>query len=263
MQGTVVIAMLLWALQAPCFHGEDYFGTRNGPSFSGKNVFSFLSFTYGARDQGSDRSDYWEMRPGLGYAFTDWLYLGMDCALGGYGPAFLTSSKRASYPAGTSLLLESVGFDVIFAMTDSGKVPVELGIVFFYRCPTDRAVDMIGRDHRGGFTLVLSEGYGKGHNSTLNLSYWRDGRKDHFQWAAASAFQIAQSGAAAFKIGIELVGDYTGHVTMIPGANAVIAQSFAVKTGVSIGLSQYTREHRNDGNKEDDLALHLAVVKKW
>ena len=242
---------------------ENYLYMRNGPSFAAKNIFSLLGFDYSVRDQGSERSDSWELRPGLGYAFTEWAYIEVDCVLGKYGPSRLASSKREKHPSGSSMMLDSVIFDVIFGIADQGKVPVELGIDFFYRCPTERAGDMLNRDHSGGFALILGESYGSGHNTTVNLSYEHNRGKDIFQWAVGSSFQIAQTGAAAFKIGFEMIGDYSGHSALIPGVYTVLDKSFSIKTGVSIGFSQYTKEHRNDGNKEDDLRVAFAIVKKW
>ncbi|HOO73521.1 MAG TPA: hypothetical protein PK926_17310 [Spirochaetota bacterium] len=261
-----VIAGLVFAggrIPAHAFLGEDYFRVKNGPVFAGKNVFSFLGYKYTARNQGSDSWDYWEIRPGLGYAFAEWIYLGLDCVIGKYGPEFLADSKKDRYAGDSSILLDSVEFDVILAMTDSGKVPVQMGIDFFYRCPTDRAQDVLLRDHSGGFTFILAEAYGKGHNSTVNLSYWRAGEKDFFQWAVGSAFQLAQSGQAIFKLGVEIFGDFSGHSAIIPGISTVISDSFSIKAGVLVGFSQYTGEHRHDGLKEDDLSFELAIVKKW
>jgi hypothetical protein len=255
--------MAFFPATASAFLSEEYLRMRNGPGYDANNIFSLLSFRYTTRDQGNEKYDSWELRPGLGYAFTEWAYIQMECVLGKYGQKYLNSSKKEKYPSGTSMMLDSVIFDVIFGVANSDKVPVGLGIDFFYRCPTERSADMIGREHSGGFALIISESYGAGHNSSINLSYERNGDKDIFQWAVGSAFQVAKSGMAAFKIGLEFIGDYTGHSAMIPGVYAIIDKSFSVKTGVFIGLSQYTEDHDHDGNKEDDLSFDFAIVKKW
>lgn len=245
------------------FYTAEYIRMKNSPAFTGKSIFNYLNFNYTVHDQGSDKSDSWEIIPGLGYSFTSWVLLDLRCVMGKYGAGYLSGEDKSKYPTGPSFMIDSVVLDLVFGMADSSKVPVGLGLDLFYRIPTDRSMDLLNRNHYFGFTFILSETFGTGHNATVNYTYARDGDKDVFEWTAGSFFLVAQSGGAVLKIGSELIGDFSGHSGILPGLYTIILDSISIKTGVFIGFSQYTKEHKHDGNKEDDLAISFSLSKKW
>ena len=255
--------LLLLPVAAYPFYESVFCKMKNGPAFASKSIFTALDFNYSVHDQGSDKSDRWEFQPSLGYAFTDWMMLSFGCIFGKYGKHYLTRSKKAGSNESPSLMIDSVAFDLVFGMPEQQDVPIELGLDLFYRAPTERSEDFIGRNHYFGFTLIVGESFGKGHNATINFTYARDGEVDRTEWGTAVLFQLGQSGIAVFKIGLEFWGDFSAHSGILPGVYAIINQSLSIKTGVFVGLSQYTDDHKHDGNKEDDYSITLSMVKMW
>lgn len=262
---TIISAALITLItcQAMAFYQEAFIKMKNGPGFQKNNIFTGINFNYFVHTQGAESSESWELTPSIGYAFTEWMFLGFGCVLGKYGSDVLSSSKAANNPNGTSLLIDSIILDLVFGVTKNEKVPVELGIDIFYRAPTYRSEDYLNRKHCFGFTFILGESFGSGHNLTLNITYAHDGDIDRGEWASGGIFQVAQSGNAIFKAGIEFWGDFDGHSAIVPGVYVVINSSLSIKAGVFVGLSQYTDEYKNDGNKEDDYMVSLSMAKMW
>lgn len=260
---SILFASLLFTTHGMAFYQSSFIKMKNGPGFIKNNIFTSIKFSYFVNDQGDESSDFWELTPSIGYAFTEWMYLEFACVMGKYGSGVMTPSEALSSPDGTSMFIDSIILDLVFGVTQQESMPIEMGIDIFYRAPTYRSEDYLNRQHCFGFTFIMGESFGSGHNVTVNLTYAHDGNIDRGDWGTGGIFQVAQSGITIFKLGIEFWGDFDGHSAIVPGVYVIFNNSLSVKAGVFVGLSQYSKDYKYDGNKEEDYMLTLSMVKAW
>jgi hypothetical protein len=238
---------------------------------SGEFVYH-LHYDYMVDNKLDPQSDHYEITPGLSMGITNNLMFDIHCHFAKFGSSHLDNddeSKQAEnmalYPDGPSPFIEAGALSLQYRIGESNQLPVDIAVSAFGEMPTKRAENLLNSEEVFGGSLILGKDFGLHNNITINLNYERDGDENIYAWALGTKFVLSKVDENAPAFGIEVLGDFEGHIGIMSGLYASIMQDTIFKTGIFIGLSQYIK--KDDAGfqeeKEEDIRFNFTLMKRW
>ena len=253
-------------------HAMEYIETESySTARAGEFVFHW-HYDYFVDDKHDPQSDHYEVTPGLSYGIFDRLMIDVHGHFAKFGASHIDNSNpivlagyEDQYPDGPSPFIEAGAVAVQYRITEHNEFPIDLAISPFFELPTSRAESLLNSEKVYGGTIIISRNFGLHNNLTANFGYERDGDEDVYNWAIGAKFVLSTMDEHAPAFGVEVLGDYEGHVGIMPGIYANILQNTVFKAGIFIGLSQYRRkaDHDFQKDKEEDIRANITVMTKW
>ncbi len=237
----------------------------------GEFVFHW-HYDYMVDNKNDPQGDHYEITPGLSYGIMDKLMVDIHGHFAKFGNSHLDNDDsvklakyQTEYPDGPSPFIEAGAIALQYCVTDAGQLPVNIAISPFFEFPTNRAKELLNSQMVFGGSVIIGKNYGLHNNLTVNLSYERDGDEDVYGWGIGSKFVLSTVDEHAPAFGIEILGDYEGHIGILPGIYAGILQNTVLKAGIFIGLSQYMKKDDTgfQEEKEEDLRANVTVMTAW
>ena len=217
------------------------------------------------------QSDHYEITPGLSYGIIDRLMFDVHCHFAKFGASHLDEDYCDDHPDspfltdGPSPFIEAAAASFQYRVTEHNQIPIDLAIGVFGEIPTKRAKNLLGSERVYGGSLILSRGFGLHNNITTNFNYERDGDENIWSWAVGMKLVLSTVDDHAPAIGCEVIGDYEGHIGIMPGIYMNIMQNTIFKAGIFIGVSQYHKKSDVDfqEEREEDLRANVTVMTRW
>ena len=231
-----VLACVILIISNFCFshHAMEYIELESYPT-ARKGEFVFhLHYDYFVEDKDNPKLDHWEFTPGISYGILDRLMFDFHTHFSKFGLEHVVEEKKAEYePFGPSPFMEAAAFSLQYRFTEGWFI--NIAGVLTYELPYQRSRDLLDGKEVYKATLVLAKDFGLHSNTTLNLTYGKDGEEEIKEWGFGIKTPISQDphGIAA---GVELIGDFDGNISVLPGVYAPLgAENIIFKTGLEFG----------------------------
>lgn len=249
------IFLVLFGTSLAAHHAMEYIEMESYSTAKKGEFVAHLHYDYFVENQNNYGTNHWEITPGLSYGFLDRL-------MGDIHTHFAKFNEITD-PNKKSPMIEAVAMALQFRVTDTNQLPVDIAVAGFFEIPTKRSQDLLDGSYAGGASLILGWNWGIHNNITANFIYERDGDENVFAWAIGAKFVMSTMNEHAPGVGIELLGDFKGHLAIMPGFYIGLTPTTTLKIGVSFGFSRYIDGMKNDDDKEADLRAHTSIMKRW
>jgi hypothetical protein len=265
---------LFSASEISAHHAMEYIEMDSYSTAKASEFVFHLHYDYMVDDKNDPYADHWELTPGISYGIMDRLMFDFHCHFAKFGKSNLGEDYVEEHPsdpivdseAGMSPFIEALAFTLQFRVTDENQLPVDIAIAPFYEIPTKRAEEYLGSEPVYGGALILGRNFGMHNNITANFMYEREGSENSWGWALGTKFTLSLVDEHAPAFGVEIIGDFDGHLGIMPGLYVSINQNTVLKSGVFIGMSQYRNKEDDPDfmeDKEEDLRANITIMTRW
>lgn len=205
----------------------------------GQGLFH-LHYDYFVPDEEVNRLDHWEFTPGLAIGLTNWLMFDVHAHFAGFGWGHITPEHQAEFdPAlGMPPFFEAAAATLQVQLTKPGQFPIGIGAAFTYETPFNRSREYLdgGEVYQG--TLIFFYEFSEHRNICANFYYGSDGGESFGEWGigAKSPLSPDPNGIAA---GVEVLGDFEGGLSVLPGVYFPLTPQTLIKTGFQFGNEKW------------------------
>jgi len=201
-----------------------------------------LHHDYMVDDRDQPNLDHWELTPGLSYGITNRLMVDMHGHFAKFGNDHVLATHRIDYfPMGPSPFIEAFAFALQYQLTQN--FPVDVGISLSYEEPMHRSVELLDGQRVLAATLILNRSFSDHRNLLLNLTSEMDGDELGYAWGLGLRSPLTPD-AHGISAGVELLGDFEGDVSILPGIYFPLGmQDIVFKTGLEFNREGASRSN--------------------
>ena len=245
--GSITVLAALMAQTHAFAHGAmEFIETLSYYTPAKGEVELFVNYDYMSEDKNDPQQDHWEFTPGISFGITDRLMLDTHIHYAKFENGLIEEERQEEFaPDGPSPFLEAAAFTLQYRLPECSWVNVALAGTF--EVPFDRAKELLGSKEVYEGTLILSKDLPGHVNTTVNLTYGKEGSEDYWEYAFGIKAPLTAD-PHGVSASIEFLGDieeFDQSWTVLPALSMPIGSpQTTFKTGFEIGKNMdYTRMH--------------------
>ncbi len=196
-----------------------------------------LHHDYMVDDREQPNLDHWELTQGLSYGVTNGLMIDVHAHFAKFGVGHLIEPQTALYqPTGPSPFMEAIAFAMQYQITHNS--PLEIAVTLTFEQPFDRSVELLDGQQGLAAALIINKPISGHRNLLLNLHTELDGDELGYGWGLGFRIPLTPD-AHGIATGIELLGDFAGEYSILPGIYFPLGmQDIVFKTGLEFAPNQ-------------------------
>ena len=236
---TYLIGFILTTNSIYAHHAMEYIEIESY-STAQKGEFGFhLHYDYMTENTSNPLLDHWEMTPGISYGILDRLMFDVHTHFAKFGKEHTIAEEQLKMTSDTtSAFMEAIAFSLQYRLLHD--FPVKIAIAFTYEEPFALAKKLLDSQRVFEGKLIISREFPGHVDLTANFTFGKDGTENTASWAIGSKTPLSRD-PHGISGGIELMGDYEGAFSVLPGIYFPISENILCKTGLEVGNNNYRR----------------------
>ncbi|MCF7826962.1 MAG: hypothetical protein K9M55_00270 [Candidatus Marinimicrobia bacterium] len=238
----ILLLLLVGSVTLQAHHAMEFIELESyNTSPQGAFVFH-LHHDYMVEDRNQPTLDHWELTPGLSYGITDQLMFDVHGHFAKFGNGHLLPDHNTKFlPLGPSPFIEAMAFALQYQITQDA--PIGLGFSLLYEEPMNRSIELLGGERVFAATLIVNKSFSGNQSLLLNLSAEIDGDESGYRYGLGFRSPLTPD-AHGIAAGVELLGDFEGDVSILPGIYFPLGmQDIVFKTGLEFNREGASRSN--------------------
>jgi len=240
------LVLFIFPLWASAHHALEYIEMESY-TMPRKGEFLFhLHYDYYVPDEGNNYLDHWELTPGFAGGIFNWLMFDVHTHFAKFGSAHIVPEHQGEFDQAIGMppFFEAVATSLQFRLTKPQQLPIDAGLVFTYEYPFERSQEYLDGKEVYEATLILYRELGEHRNICANLSYGLDGGEEFWEWAIGFKTPLSPD-PHGINAGVEVIGDFDGGVSVLPGIYFPLAPQINFKFGFQFGNEKWEKTRAN------------------